>query len=110
MDKIEFVKNGDYYIPNFSLPENKPIGKYGRIFLKYIKEKRSCFYRSLILNGTPNEHLHNVDALARRKVSRLINLFEADAPDKAINQMTWVGYMNNAKSQVEEIVLSKILN
>ena len=36
---IEYVRCGDYYIPNLSVPQNQyEIGKYGRMRLKYIKK------------------------------------------------------------------------
>lgn len=110
MNKLEFVKNGDYFIPDLTLPENRHVGKYGRIYLKFIKQKNPSFYSSLMLAGTLNKYLHDIDALARRQISKLVKSFEADAPDKATNQMAWVGYMNNAKSRAEEVVLSQLIN
>ena len=43
---IEYVRNGDYYIPNLTVPDDKVynIGKYGRMHAKFIKENRPCFY------------------------------------------------------------------
>jgi hypothetical protein len=37
---IEYISQGDYYIPNFALPKQKKINlnKYGRMRLKYLKE------------------------------------------------------------------------
>ena len=42
---IEYVRNGDYYIPNLTVPDDKVynIGKYGRMHAKFIKENRPCF-------------------------------------------------------------------
>ena len=38
---IEYVRCGDYYIPNLSVPQNQyEIGKYGRMRLRYIKNER----------------------------------------------------------------------
>lgn len=43
---IEHVRNGDYYIPNLTVPDDKVynIGKYGRMHAKFIKENRPDFY------------------------------------------------------------------
>ena len=36
---IEYIKSGDYYIPNLKLPEEKrSIGKWGRMHREYLKE------------------------------------------------------------------------
>ena len=37
---IEYVRNGDYYIPNLTVPDDMVynIGKYGRLHAKFIKE------------------------------------------------------------------------
>ena len=42
---IEYVKSGDYYISNLTVPDDKVhnIGKYGRMHTKFIKENRPCF-------------------------------------------------------------------
>ena len=39
---IEYVRDGDYYIPNLKAPEGKfDIGKYGRLHSIFIKEYNS---------------------------------------------------------------------
>ncbi len=49
---IEYVRNGDYYIPNLQVPEgNYNIGKYGRMHEKFIKENRPRFYSMKLLDG-----------------------------------------------------------
>ena len=36
---MDYVLAGDYYIPDLKLPnEERPIGKYGRMYLEYLKE------------------------------------------------------------------------
>ena len=56
---IEYIKNGDYYIPNPTVPDNKVynIGKYGRIHAKFIKENRPRFYTSKMLDETWLDYL-----------------------------------------------------
>ena len=42
---IEYVRDGDYYIPNLKAPEGKfNIGKYGKLHSIFIKENRPCLY------------------------------------------------------------------
>jgi hypothetical protein len=43
---IEYVRQGDYYIPNLVLPKQKKIhlNKYGRMRLNYLKEHKKAEY------------------------------------------------------------------
>ena len=96
---IEYVRCGDYYIPNLSVPQNQyEIGKYGRMRLKYIKSERKCFYSYLMITGNLNEHLHEIDVQAQEILNQFIKAAEQTAPDKEAQQMEWVRHMNSAKA------------
>ena len=60
---IEYVRNGDYYIPNLTVPDDKDynIGKYGRLHSIFIKENRPTIYSMKMLNGTWLAYLEEVD-------------------------------------------------
>lgn len=111
---IEYVKVGDYYIPNLTVPQKRyNIGKYGNLHKQFIKEHHNAFYSLLLANGTLLEYLEQIDTKAKNEVDRLI----AELADKqgvterlkSTDQMKWVGMMNNIKSQAEEIVYSTIV-
>ena len=111
---IEYVKNGDYYIPNLTVPQRRyNIGKYGNLHKKFIKEHHHCFYSSILVNGTLLEYLEKVDIKAKNEVDRLIKELAIKQgiteQFKSTDQMKWVGMMNNIKSQAEEIVYSTIV-
>ena len=50
MSKLTYTRCGDYYIPDLKLSEQPeaPIGKYGRMRQRYLKEHRPGLYLSLI--------------------------------------------------------------
>lgn len=52
MEKLEYLKNGDYLIPNLTLSEQPqtPLGKYGRMRKQYLREHRPALYSSLLLS------------------------------------------------------------
>ncbi len=108
---IEYVRNGDYYIPNLTVPDDKVynIGKYGRMHERFIKENRPCFYSMKILNGTWLAYLEEIDTSAKVMVDRLIKDMVArqgiTEDLKAKDQMAWVGAMNNIRHSAEEFVL-----
>ena len=107
---IEYVRDGDYYIPNLKAPEGKfNIGKYGRLHSIFIKENRPAFYSMKMLNGTWLAYLEEIDTSAMEMVDRLIKdmaIKQGITEElKAKDQMTWVAAMNDIKHSAEEIVL-----
>lgn len=50
---IQYHRCGDYLLPNLIIEDQKtqPIGKYGRIRKRYLKEHRPVLYTNLLLSG-----------------------------------------------------------
>ena len=112
---IEYVRNGDYYIQNLTVPDDKVynIGKYGRMHAKFIKENRPCFYSMKMLNGTWLAYLEEIDTTAKEMVDKLIKDMAVKQGIteelKAKDQMAWVGAMNNIRHSAEEILYKDLL-
>ena len=112
---IEYVRNGDYYIPNLTVPDDKVynIGKYGRMHAKFIKENRPCFYSMKMMDGTWLAYLEEIDTSAKEMVDRLIKDMAVKQGIteelKAKDQMAWVCAMNNIRHSAEEIVLQEFI-
>ena len=108
---IEYIKQGDYYLPNLVLtPENTnyTIGKYGRMKLNYLKNNKKAEYTILFMNGKLNRYLHEIDIACEDRIktiiSQLVKQENVTEELKATNQMEWVGRMNNIRSRATEIV------
>ncbi|MBR5528089.1 MAG: TnpV protein, partial [Clostridia bacterium] len=71
---IEYVRNGDYYIPNLTVPDDKVynIGRYGRMHSIFIKENRPCIYSMKMLNGTWLAYLEEIDTTAKEMVDKIV--------------------------------------
>ena len=112
---IEYVRNGDYYIPNLTVPDDKVynIGRYGRLHSIFIKENRPCLYSMKMLNGTWLAYLEEIDTSAKEIVDRLIKDMAVKQGIteelKAKDQMAWVGAMNNIRHSAEEILYKDLL-
>ena len=108
---IEYVRQGDYYIPNLTVPDNKVynIGKYGRLHSIFIKENRPCIYSMKMFNGTWLAYLEEIDTKAKEMVNKLIKDMAVNQGIteelKAKDQMAWVGAMNKIRHSAEEFVL-----
>lgn len=112
---IEYVRNGDYYIPNLTVPDAKVynIGKYGRMHAKFIKKNRPCFYSIKMLNGTWLAYLEEIDTSEKEMVDRLIKDMTVKQGIteelKAKDQMAWVSAMEQIKHTAEEFMFEDII-
>ena len=112
---IEYVRNGEYYIPNLTGPDDKVynIGKYGRMHAKFIKENRPCFYTAKMIDGTWLAYLEEIDTTAKEMVDRLIKelVVQRDVTEelKADDQFAWISAMEQINHTAEEIVFENIV-
>lgn len=95
---------GDYYYPMIAIPKQERIiiGKYGSARLKFIKQHKKCLYTELMMTGTLNQHLAEIDKNANERVNNLIcELAKKDNTsihyDEKMDQLEWVRLMNNYK-------------
>ena len=100
-------------VPDMELPEQKPIGKYGRMHLDYLKQHRRGRYSALLGEGRLNAYLADVDEQAQEMLTSLtVELAKTQSIDehlKATDQMRWVQMMNNVRSSAEETVMRELI-
>ena len=112
---IEYHLKGDYYIPNIVAPKQEKIvlNKYGTMRLKYLKEYRKADYTIMLINGTLNTHLKELQETPQTRVDQIINQLKekSDLTEdmKNTDVLYWVGTMNSIKSQAEEIVFNELI-
>ena len=106
---------GDYYIPCLILSEEEtqPIGIWGQRHKQYLKEHRHIVYTTMLIEGTLNAYLADVNQQAEQMFHRLIEEMAqkqgVTEQLKADNQMEWVALMNNIHSRATEIVNHDII-
>ena len=116
MNRFTYPRVGAYWIPELKLMERSlhPIGKYGRMRRRYLKECRPMLYSHLILAERLHPHLVETDEAANRRMELLMPKLARDASAterlKASDPMQWVGLMNTCKAQAEEILLAELIN
>ena len=112
---IEYHLEGDYYIPNLVMPEQEKItlNKYGRMRLNYLKENKKDEYSIMLMDGTLNSHLKEIQETATERVEKIIKQlkFKSNLAEnmKNTDMLYWVGMMNNFKNQAEEIVFNELI-
>ena len=112
---IEYRLEGDYYIPNIVSPKQEKItlNKYGRMRLSYLKEYKKAEYTIMLVDGTLNSHLKEIQKTAQIMLEQLIDELKSKSDltedMKNTDMLYWVGIMNSIKTQAEEIIYNELI-
>ncbi len=112
---IEYHLEGDYYIPNLVMPKQEKIvlNKFERMRLKYLKEHKKSDYIIMLMDGTLNAHLKEIQKTADNRVQQIISELKSKSDltedMKNTDMLYWVGTMSSIKAQAEEIVFSELI-
>ena len=111
--ELYYTMKDEVLLPELSLPETEPIGRYGRLRQKYLREHRPILWNQLLMNGTLWPHLHEIETAAQRRMDLMLPKLAAEAGAtealKAADPMKWTGLMNSCKAQAKEVVLSELI-
>ena len=112
---IHYTLHGDYYFPDLAAPEtdSRPIGKWGRMHLAYLKEHKQGLYSHLILSGRLYRQLADLNDQAQARLEVIVRQMQrsegVDEKMKAQDQMLWIGRMNSIRERAEEIILAELI-
>jgi len=112
--KYELI--GDYYFisgEDEPAEENRPIGIWGQRHLRFIKEHKKSLYIELFVTDKLNSYLADINERAEDMFFRLVkDMAKAEGVTeqlKAVNQIEWVGRMNNIRNRAMEIVNNELI-
>ena len=113
---LDYTLVNDHYLPNLiaaAPAAQHPIGRWGRLHKKYLKEQHPLRYNQLVLSGELRSYLAKLDERAEEQLALIIQqMQEAEGVTealKAANQMEWVQRMNNIRNRAEEIIYNEIV-
>ena len=113
---LDYTLVNDYYLPNLTAAapaKQHPIGRWGRLHKKYLKEQHPVRYNQLVLSGEPGDYLAKLDEQAEEQLALIVQqMQEAEGVTealKAANQMEWVQRMNNIHNRAEEIIKAELI-
>ena len=114
MQKLNYIRCGDYYIPDIRLPEeNRTIGRWGRMHRDYIQEHNPIRFNNLCLSGELWTYLADLNEQAQNRLELIsVQMKAAEGVTermKQCDQMAWVGAMNNICNRAEEIILREVI-
>ena len=112
--EIAYIKCGDYYIPDLTLPEEpRPMGKWGRIHREYLKATHPITYTNLILSGKLWTYLADLNEQAQLRLDTLVSQMKAAEEItealKARDPLQWVQRMNRLRDRAEVILREELI-
>ena len=112
--KLEYIRNGDYYIPNLSIQkEERSIGKWGRMHREFLREHHPIQFSQLVLSDALFTYLADLNEQAQQRMETLISQLQAaegvTEDLKTAGPIAWVQHMNSIQARAEEIVLSELI-
>ena len=111
-----YTQQGDYLLPNLTLPVEKETGNIGVWALRhkrYLKQHHKVLYYNLLTSGKLHSHLADTEEQAQQLFLRLVKEYaEKEAVTeqlKAADPMVWVRQMNNIRNRATEIVNNEVI-
>ena len=111
-----YTQQGDYLLPNLTLPAEKETGNIGVWALRhkrYLKHHHKVLYYNLLTSGKLDSHLADVEEQAQDLFSRLVKEYaEKEGITeqlKSTDQMKWVGKMNAIRNAATEIINQELI-
>lgn len=112
--KLNFVKSGDYYIPDIQLQNpNIHLGKWGLMRKSYLRIAQPFLLSELVLSKMLYPHCVEIEATAKSRMNvilpQLMKHYGVTERLKAANQLEWVRQMNACVAQAEEIIKHELI-
>ena len=113
--EITYTMQGDYLLPNLTLPEqkNREIGIWGQRHKRYLLNHHKVRYYNLLTSCKLTDYLADINEQAENLYQLLVKqLAEQEGVTeqlKAENSMLWIQKMNNINNRAREIVNAEII-
>lgn len=113
--EITYTMQGDYLLPNLTLPEqeNREIGIWGQRHKRYLLNHHKVRYYNLLTSCKLTDYLADINEQAENMYQLLVKqLSEKESVTEQLkteNLMLWVQQMNNIQNRAREIVNNEII-
>ncbi len=108
-----YRQEGEYFLPNLTVPESVSIGIWGQRRKRYLREHRKALYTAMLLSDKLNDHLTEIDQQAEKMFPQLVKQMagQEDITEqlKADHQMEWIGFMNDIRNRAIEIINTDLI-
>lgn len=114
-NQITYTRQGDYYLPNLTLPEQsiRSIGIWGQRYKNYLLYHHKVRYYNFLTSCKLVDYLADINEQAEEMYEILVNqLFEQEEVNEQLktNSPTlWIQRINNIRNRATEIVNAKLI-
>jgi hypothetical protein len=113
MKEMKYQQVGDYEFPVLKGVESLPkLTRFGRIYLKHLKENYKAHYLALLAENKLNDELLSMDKQINDRydvlLKQLMKKRNINEELKENDQMKWVQEINNIKNIVEKIIIKDL--
>ena len=115
MTEIAYTRQGDYNLPDLTLPDQPQVelGMYAQLRRRFLKEHHRILYYNLLTKCKLTQHLHDIEQTAAKMENNIIRQMAQQQGVteqlKAQNQLLWVGLMNNIRQSARETVMDEVI-
>ena len=112
---ITYTRQGDYNLPNLTLPEQPQVelSAYAHLRRRFLKNHHKILYYNLLTSCKLIEHLADIEKQALDMEEALVRqMAEQQGVTEALkaqDQMLWVARMNNIRNAAKEIVCNELI-
>ena len=110
---IDYILVGDYYVPDWKLPEeHRPIGKWGNLHRAYLRQFRPALYSTLVLSCKLHTYLADLNEQAQNRCRLIIKQMAAEGVTEDLkrrSQWEWVKAMNSIVDRAEESIKRELI-
>lgn len=113
MKEMKYQQVGDYEFPVLKGEESLlKLTRFGRIYLKHLKENYKVHYLALLAENKLNDELLSMDKQINDRydvlLKQLMEKRNINEELKENDQMKWVQEINNIKNIVEKIIIKDL--
>ena len=114
MKEIKYNRVGDYEFPELKQERTLPtLSRFGREYLRILKEKHPGHYLVLRAKDELNEELIRMDKELNQRYETLVEQYKLSRNIteelKEQDQMRWVQEMNSIRVMIEEMLINEIM-
>ena len=95
------------------MPESTPVGIWGQRHKRYLQKHRKALYNAWLFSGKLDNYLADINQQAENMFFQLVEQIAAQEGIteqlKAENQVKWIGWMNNIRENIEEIIYNELI-
>ncbi|MCL2838299.1 MAG: TnpV protein [Oscillospiraceae bacterium] len=109
--EITYRQEGDYLIPNLTLPKQpkRTYTKWGEIRRTYLKNHCPVQYNLLVIKAELTAHLNEIDEQAWSMWETIMEQLERQSVPPPQGTMQWVQWQNRLRAIADEQVLHDII-